>query len=71
MLPPSIVSQGTTTSELWVVSPHHTCEHRTEVGAAGCQDHTVGFYLDIFRHNHHVTQQLLTVKTPVRGQDGS
>lgn len=37
-------------------APHHTCEHRTEVGAAGCQDHTVGFYLNIFCHNYHVTQ---------------
>lgn len=48
---------------LWViVSLQHTCEHCTEVGAAGCQDHTVSFYLDIFCHNHHITQQLLTVR---------
>lgn len=70
LFPPSphAITRNIPSTGLWphnyglFFAPHHTCEHRTEVGAAGCQDHTVGFYFDIFRHNHHVTQQLFTVK---------
>lgn len=38
----------------------NTCEHGTEVGAAGCQHHLVSRHLYISRHQQNVTQHFLT-----------
>lgn len=41
-----------------------TCKHRAKIRAAGRKDHTVGFHLHSFGHNHHITEEPLAGKTP-------
>lgn len=66
---------GDTTRSLWVCNgpfntstvsgvKKSTCKHRTKIRAAGRKNHTVGFHLHSFGHNHHITEEPLAGKTP-------